>query len=700
MAINEILPFATAPGANVVTQAEYAADPKTVTGFSPGVAESKKLNKVWRQSSFIAAGIAEYMKAQGVDVADDGNLEAFVGNLTTALGIGRVVGSVSALRALPKGGTPNAFVTGYYGEGDGGGGAYFLFALTAPPGTDNGATDIVANDGGWWKLIWQGALSAKQFGAVGDGVADDTLAVKAAVSYLESIGGGTLHWPQGAYKVTDEILISSASIRFTGTGRRKTYPGLFVPSADTVSTIMPVHSKTAAIRVFSAALNTASTFSMSDINLATLEAGEMPVCAVGFDGAGNFQRDFTFERVGIHGFTSAFDTYNVGGDTAFGTAKISNCAINRNQYIARNVTGQWNSFIFEDNEAGQNTVGGLSIKAQAGAILGNCLEGQPNAIYVSGTYRGLTIGGNYFELNNGDYVIKLSNTVGAVVDLNYWQNCTAVQKLALEYDVGTTVNDFMVPSTLGSFDLRTRDNAIDPAPLGAASAAFFYKSELLKTNAFNGGVEFGGYQVTPSAPHPDIPGSAGASYATSGAGLMTYTKASLAYASGTWFAVAVAVSYVDVPALPPRMELRVNSNNSDGFTNPIFYNFHRAAVNLKNKTVIYFGLVKATQPVTSFQFFLYPFGLNPAPGLVASVGAPALYNLGASLPETLYSGTSVAAGVPDTHVQMVGAAPLAGTWPVGYRLKHRAPAAAGFEGTICTAAGTPGTWKGYGAIAA
>ena len=40
-------------------------------------------------------------------------------------GAGRVVGSMSALRQLPKTATPTAFVTGYYAAGDGGGGSYF-----------------------------------------------------------------------------------------------------------------------------------------------------------------------------------------------------------------------------------------------------------------------------------------------------------------------------------------------------------------------------------------------------------------------------------------------------------------------------------------------------------------------------------------------------------------------------------------------
>jgi hypothetical protein len=46
------------------------------------------------------------------------------------------------------------------------------------------------------------------------------------------------------------------------------------------------------------------------------------------------------------------------------------------------------------------------------------------------------------------------------------------------------------------------------------------------------------------------------------------------------------------------------------------------------------------------------------------------------------------------------AAPTVGTWPVGQRIINSAPAAAGYSGWVCTVAGTPGTWKGYGLIQA
>lgn len=548
-----------------------------------------------------------------------------------------------------------------------------------------------------YAMIDGAVLNVFDFGAVGDGSADDTAAIVAAVAQLKSTGGGTLFFPQGTYKVTDEILIDSPSISFVGTGQRKVYPGVFSASVDTVSTIMPVHSKTAAVRFYNATINVAGTFSASNINLATLETGLVPTCAFGFDGAGQFQRNYTFNQVGIHGFTSAFDTYGTGGDVSKGFIKIINCTINRNGYIARNLTGQWNSFVFEKNEAGQNVTGGLDIKAQSASIRQNSLEGQPNAIKITGNYRGCVISDNYFEANSGSYCVQLYETLGALVENNFWQNITATEPLSLVYDTGTTVNDRIIPSTLGSFDLKTNQSAITPVPLGGASAAFFADASHVKS-MLTGFAELGGYQITPAGPHYAYPESAGNIVTSASTGLTTITKTGLSIASGNYIAVSFLISYEDNCVLPPRFELSVNSTNTDGFINPIFYNFNKSNQNIKNNTILYFGVVKATALCTSLAVRLYPYGLNPSAGLVSYISLPAIYDMGSSIPSIANVGAGVEAFVPESHVQRVQAAPVAGTWPIGYKLNARAPASGAYEGWICTAAGTPGTWNTFGPV--
>jgi hypothetical protein len=56
-------------------------------------------------------------------------------------------------------------------------------------------------------------VSVKDFGAVGDGTTDDTVAIQAAISYVTSVtfpstGSGTLYFPFGRYKVTASLTVT------------------------------------------------------------------------------------------------------------------------------------------------------------------------------------------------------------------------------------------------------------------------------------------------------------------------------------------------------------------------------------------------------------------------------------------------------------------------------------------------------------
>ena len=71
-------------------------------------------------------------------------------------------------------------------------------------------------------------VSVKDFGAVGDGVADDTSAIQSAVNSFGSGGvlatanGGTLYFPPGVYKVSSRILIEQTGLRVLGAGPEAT----------------------------------------------------------------------------------------------------------------------------------------------------------------------------------------------------------------------------------------------------------------------------------------------------------------------------------------------------------------------------------------------------------------------------------------------------------------------------------------------
>lgn len=83
---NDFLPFAAATGANVLSQSAYASSSALSTGFQSGVAQSAALNKVWRQSSIIAAVVAQFIAdCTNQDVIDDGTTAIILANLKKAV---------------------------------------------------------------------------------------------------------------------------------------------------------------------------------------------------------------------------------------------------------------------------------------------------------------------------------------------------------------------------------------------------------------------------------------------------------------------------------------------------------------------------------------------------------------------------------------------------------------------------------------
>lgn len=111
MPTNDFKTFATGGGANVMSQADYEVAAFLGTGFQSGIALSEQLNKVWRQSAFVASQIAAFMAAQtGSDILDDGNAGSFLALLTTAVSRGA---GVRAARIVTASTTLNIALTDY-----------------------------------------------------------------------------------------------------------------------------------------------------------------------------------------------------------------------------------------------------------------------------------------------------------------------------------------------------------------------------------------------------------------------------------------------------------------------------------------------------------------------------------------------------------------------------------------------------------
>ena len=110
-------------------------------------------------------------------------------------------------------------VLGYYAKGDVGGGTFYWNATSTE--TDNGGTIIQATGitTGRWKRVFGGVVNVKWFGAKGDGVTDDTLAINSAISFTSSIKSNLL-FPAGTYIVSG--LNAVANMQLIGEGSTST----------------------------------------------------------------------------------------------------------------------------------------------------------------------------------------------------------------------------------------------------------------------------------------------------------------------------------------------------------------------------------------------------------------------------------------------------------------------------------------------
>lgn len=83
-----------------------------------------------------------------------------------------------------------------------------LIAYT-PAGTGTVATTV--------QEVLRRTVSVKDFGAVGDGVADDTIKVQAAIDAIASVGGGIVYFPVGNYRC-NVVLKANVTLTSLGTG--------------------------------------------------------------------------------------------------------------------------------------------------------------------------------------------------------------------------------------------------------------------------------------------------------------------------------------------------------------------------------------------------------------------------------------------------------------------------------------------------
>jgi hypothetical protein len=186
------LPTAAAR-ANSFLAFDATGEPTVVTAGSSGAPTTITRQQFSGTGSQVAFTLASDPGALG------NSCEVFIGGIYQQRDTYTIAGTTLTFSAAPVAGTDNIevvnFLTSAIGTTDS------SLVTFVPAGT--GATTRTA------QAKMRDVVSVKDFGAVGDGVADDTAKIQAAFTYLISVGGGLLLFPAGTYLVSTQITLTN-----------------------------------------------------------------------------------------------------------------------------------------------------------------------------------------------------------------------------------------------------------------------------------------------------------------------------------------------------------------------------------------------------------------------------------------------------------------------------------------------------------
>jgi hypothetical protein len=483
-------------------------------------------------------------------------------------------------------------------------------------------------------------------GAIGDGRADDTSAIQEIADHFAR-AGGEWYFPPGVFRTTAPLVWNGTkSQRICGRGKRGVYPGRYDPTPSSgLAVILPVHSGRAAIQ-FAGLRPSDGSIEVRDLALATLEAGAIPEAAFAWDSAGLFLRNFAFIGCSIHGFTSAFDLFGTGGpNTEMGMFRAHRCTINRNNWIARTLgRTQWNGFAFCDNEAGQNGYpagqGGIAVTAHNAVISGNCLEGQRDALKLSGGMRGVSVRDNYFEANVGTAAIHLQNIRGTF-DIGT-NSFLAVDQAKLEHLVllsncghGRALGPYwadgvhkMALPVLGN-SASGADNVLNPRAgtdvhgllrLDGFDSCNSYTQEPAFSVIAKQRVAIDGRELAPWNGRP-LPV---ADYETTGSGAITINYG-LHGSPEEWVVMSWLFRRVSTTNSPsdPYVSLSVNGTGAQGSRDYVAADFQEYW--RQGEWCLLTAAIKLKVAMSSLNVRLHPYGIRPPPGLRTRYICPVVY---------------------------------------------------------------------------
>ncbi|MBA3945927.1 MAG: hypothetical protein H0X37_15345 [Herpetosiphonaceae bacterium] len=290
-------------------------------------------------------------------------------------------------------------------------------------------------------------MNVKAYGAKGDGASDDTAAINAAIAaapvYAAGVGGTTVYFPPGTYKISSSIMVKTG-VRLLGAGLRgsKITGNVAGPLFASVNTGTAI-AQTSYMILEGLFLHNTSTnglaraFDFPQIsNTQFIRCTFLAVAATSFMGriAGSYLLDFIHCTFG--GATGAdYGLFLDGSSYAVNAIRLFGCD-------------------FLDSKGGLRAYGGAALE-----IVGCHFEQLPggqaagNGALTIDSWRGGSITGSYWDSCNQRGIVwdsNLQTCTGWFVGGNYMFNCAPLFIDAYGLSWSTIASNHMSPGTYGA----------------------------------------------------------------------------------------------------------------------------------------------------------------------------------------------------------------------------------------------------------